>query len=194
VAGEDDRPWLVVVTGAPGSGKTTLARELAAALRLPLVSRDAVRGGRLATEGMWSGELRTPVPREDAVESLVQIVETAASRRVSAVVEFVVVPDRADAWGRLQAACRCLVVLTRCADPAGRAEARDRRDPLLNRPEVLAALGLASIDDYVSGPGRRMLVAGMQTDLGLPTLTVTTDDGFDPPVDDVVEWVIDQTR
>ena len=36
-------PLLVVVTGAPGSGKTTVARALAAELGLPLVAKDDVK-------------------------------------------------------------------------------------------------------------------------------------------------------
>ncbi|HZT85341.1 MAG TPA: ATP-binding protein [Gaiellaceae bacterium] len=36
-------PLLVVVTGPPASGKTTVARELAARLRLPLVAKDTIK-------------------------------------------------------------------------------------------------------------------------------------------------------
>jgi predicted kinase len=36
-------PTLLIVSGAPGSGKTTLARRLAADLRLPLISRDQLK-------------------------------------------------------------------------------------------------------------------------------------------------------
>ncbi|BCW66619.1 hypothetical protein NicSoilB4_13820 [Arthrobacter sp. NicSoilB4] len=63
---------LILVNGLPGSGKTTLARELAAALELPLFSKDAYKEclwdsarppgaaestalGRRALELMWAG-------------------------------------------------------------------------------------------------------------------------------------------
>ena len=39
------RPSLIVVTGRPGSGKTTLARALARAVRCPLICRDEIKEG-----------------------------------------------------------------------------------------------------------------------------------------------------
>ena len=37
-----DKPLLIIVNGLPGAGKTTLARRLAADLRLPVFSRDGI--------------------------------------------------------------------------------------------------------------------------------------------------------
>jgi predicted kinase len=55
--------FLVLVNGLPGSGKTTLARRLSAALGIPLISKDAIketltdlapaRAGIVASERMW---------------------------------------------------------------------------------------------------------------------------------------------
>ena len=40
-----------MVTGAPGSGKSTLGAELSRALRMPFIARDDVRGGLFFTAG-----------------------------------------------------------------------------------------------------------------------------------------------
>jgi predicted kinase len=183
-----------VVTGEPGSGKTSLGLRLAAALRVPFLSRDAVRGGLLATAGLWTDEGRPLPEREIAVEATVQLVERAAELGVTAVLEFVVVPQRRDALRRLEAAARCLVVRTESAAAAARAERRDREDALLRRPDVLRSLGHGSIDDYLRAPQREIVRARMVTEFELPLLPVRTDEGYDPPVEEIVEWIIDRTR
>lgn len=184
----------MLVTGEPGSGKTSLGRELSAALRLPFLSRDDVRAGLLATAGLWTGELQSDHQREAAVEAFVQIVETAARVGVSAVLEFLVLPDRLHALERLEAVGDCVVVQTSCVDAQSRADDRDRADPLLNRRAVLDALGHDSIEDYIRAPQRQFVRDGMKTAFDLPLLNVRTDDGYDPPLTDIIEWIIDQRR
>lgn len=51
------RPKCIIVTGRPGSGKTTLAGTLAAEICLPLVSRDAMKEGYVNTYGVKHDEL-----------------------------------------------------------------------------------------------------------------------------------------
>ena len=183
------------MTGEPGSGKTTLGLRLSDSLRVPFLSRDQVRGGWLATAGLWTGGRGGALPpREEAVDAFVEILEACARAGVSSVVEFVVTPARRPAFERLAAAARCLVVLTTAADAPGRAARRDRSDPLLDRPEVLAALGHETIDDYVRGPERARIRDEMETDLGLPLLAVRTDEGYDPTLPAIVDWVIERTR
>lgn len=49
---------LVIVSGAPASGKTTLARQLAHALTLPMISRDAIKEALFDTLG-WRDRARS---------------------------------------------------------------------------------------------------------------------------------------
>jgi hypothetical protein len=190
------RPWFVIVMGEPGSGKSTLALEIAKELRLPHVGRDQVRAGLLATDGVWTNQLSDPSPREAAVEAFTRIVETMRAEGVSAVLEFLVMPDRVGAFQRITGAANCVIVRTECADAPARAHERDRADPLMSRPDVLAALGYDSVDAYAQHNAQQgdVVRENMQTEFDLPTLPVRTDDGYDPPLDEIIDWIVDQTR
>jgi predicted kinase len=49
------KPLVVVVTGPPAAGKTTIARELAARLRLPLITKDTIKEALF--DGLGTGDL-----------------------------------------------------------------------------------------------------------------------------------------
>lgn len=56
-------PTLILVTGAPGTGKTTLAHVLARAIPCPAVCRDEIKAGIVHTDGgqrpEWGGPVST---------------------------------------------------------------------------------------------------------------------------------------
>jgi predicted kinase len=50
-----DKPLVAVVTGPPAAGKTTIARELASRLRLPLIAKDTIKEALF--DGLGTGDL-----------------------------------------------------------------------------------------------------------------------------------------
>lgn len=190
-----DRPRVVLVTGAPGSGKTTLGAELSGALRLPFLARDDVRGGLFFTAGGWGARPGRVPTSDESVEAFLRIVEATASLGVSCIVEYVVRRHRPADLERLSAAADCVVVLTECRDHLERFARRTRADRLLNRPAVLDALGYATIDEHTSDAVGRMraMADAMRVDLDLPTLRVATDAGYRPGLDAIVDFVVTGT-
>jgi predicted kinase len=186
-----DRARVVVVTGAPGSGKTTLGTELSRALRIPFMARDDVRGGLFLTAGAWSARPRRVPTREEAAEAFLRIVEATASLGVSCVVEYVVRQNRAADIQRLSSVADCVVVVVECRDHLERLAGRNRADRLLNRQPVLDALGYTTNHEHTSDAVARMRSVGkaMRVDFGLPTLRVNTDDGYEPGLDGIVDFV-----
>lgn len=185
------RARVVLLTGEPGSGKTTLGLLLSRELRIPFVARDDVRGGLFFTDGAWTDRPRSVPTPDEAVEALLRIVETTAGLGVSCVVEYVIRRERPADLVRIEAVAECLVVRTWCADALTRCTDRDAADPLLNRQPVLDVLGYDTVlDRRTSASARVRAVANeMETVFDLPTLGVNTDDGYTPSLECIIGFV-----
>ncbi|HKV83919.1 MAG TPA: AAA family ATPase [Ktedonobacterales bacterium] len=77
---------LVVVTGQPGTGKTTLARRLAGDLRLPLFEKDGIKEQLFDTLG-WSDRAWSRRLGVASIELLFQCMERTLAAGVATVVE-----------------------------------------------------------------------------------------------------------
>ena len=186
-----------MVTGAPGSGKSSLGRLLAEQLRVPYLSRDDVRWGLLASAGVWSEKPVERSGRDHAPvrDTFLEIVEEVTGRGVSAVLEFIVFAARPDEFERLRRMADCIVIVTSCTDASMRADERDGSHVLLSRNGVLTALGHESMEGFLrdAEADRQAIVDAMVTAFDAPQLDVRTDDGYDPPFDRILEWVVAST-
>lgn len=80
------KPKLVIVTGRPGSGKTTLAKEVGKVLHFPVLSRDEVKEGYVSTFNVKHDELPVDTNKK-ATEIFFKIVDFLLSQNVSLIAE-----------------------------------------------------------------------------------------------------------
>lgn len=189
------RPRLVLVTGAPGSGKTTLGRQLAAELRVPFLARDDVRGGLLFTAGAWTDRLDHVPTGDEAIDAFLSIVETTLAAGVSCVVEYVVRAARPGDLDRLAAAGEVVVILTGATGTDARLRRRNATDRMIANRAVLDALGLSSVDEHTDAMIERMRAVEheMRTAFSMPTLLVDTTDRYRPGLDTIVDFAVTAT-
>ena len=83
---QPDLPLVLVVTGPPASGKTTVARQLASRLRLPLIAKDTVKEALF--DGLGVGDLAWSQRLGEATYlAILALVEDSVMARASLVVE-----------------------------------------------------------------------------------------------------------
>jgi len=190
------QPTLVLVTGAPGSGKTTLSKTLAETLRLPWLSRDRFRTGLFFALGGWSDEPEAVPSREESIEVFFEAVETLLARRVSVVADYVLLREGFPRCSRIPDLAECVIVETSTPVATERYLNRLRDDPFLNRAAVLRALGHSSIEDALAERAAGASTFGPHLfDVGksdLRTLTVDTTDGYVPGLDDIFAFVLER--
>ena len=178
-------PTLVIVSGRPGSGKTTLARELANALPCPLVSRDEISEGIYHTFNHDLAIASKATVTAMAFDAFFTAIQLLLSAQVSVVAEAAFQNTK---WRQGLAAINAdgiaaMKIIQCVIDPAfARQRVLDRRNgletPSSRRAAQTRIRELGRIDQDF-------------TPVSLPasTLIVKTIDGYEPSIEQVLAFI-----
>ncbi len=176
-------PSLIVVTGRPGSGKTTLAHALARAVRCPAVCRDEIKEGFVNTTG------QTPQPGDDSAlkvyEAFFDAVTLLLNRGVTLIAEAAF---QHRLWAPklepLRGIARIRIILCDVGAALARARHVERglADPAREHFHDDRAVQAAR-------EGRELPIENYDPPrLDVPTLKVDTSDGYHPALEAIVSF------
>lgn len=183
-------PTLVVVTGPPGSGKTTLAHEIARAISCPAISRDEIKEGMVHANPGFEPAPGDPLTQR-TFTVFFDVLDLLLRAGVSVVAESAF-QDRSWRPGLERLATLAKIRIVQCTvDPTvahGRI-ARRVGDRQFGRPAHADRELLEHIDR-----GSDPLESFVPVSFPAPTLGVVTTEGYDPTLEDIVAFVNDVDR
>lgn len=180
------KPTLAVVSGRPGSGKSTLARGLADALSCPMVSRDEINEGIFRTFGRGP----EPADKDQVAKLTFDAFFRVLALFVSCDVTFVAEAAFQDLRWRIGLEpllpIADMLVIHCTIDPEFARERVVRRR--LERQDA-GRIGQAPADAQAVAPGSAAVRPFEPLSLPVPSLTVSTIDGYDPRLEEIAAFV-----
>jgi predicted kinase len=179
-------PLLVIVTGAPGSGKSVLSRELGKALGIPVLSKDFIKETLMDTLPVEDRKTSS-----DLGQATFALLDAIGRRLLDADVSVVLEAPftRRHAGPALVALTnRARAVLIQCVVPAALATSRYRLR-YLSGDRHPGHFDGAVVDDL-----EQRITEGDYDPpaLDIPQLRVDTSEGFRPSMPGIVEWIREQ--
>lgn len=177
------KPSLIVVTGQPGSGKTSLVHSLARAVRCPALCRDELKEGLVNTTGIGGA------PADDLAgnvyEAFFDAVNLLLSYNITLVIEAAF---QHKLWAPklepLREIAQVRIVLCTVDPELARVRQieRDQADP------IRAWFHHNKLVHAVKDDGDLPLTHYDPPHLGVPTLTVNTSNGYVPDFETIVSF------
>jgi predicted kinase len=180
------RPFIIVVTGRPGSGKTTLAHTVAQRIHCPALCRDEFKEGYVHTLGGTHASLGTDL-NQRLYDIFFETVAFVVAKQISIVIEAAF---QHAAWAPKLIPLRAVahVSLIVCTTDPQRARVRWRErlaaDPTRERFHgervVTTAPAGSELVNYAYHPPA----------MDVPTLMVDTTDGYRPTLDHIIAFAL----
>ena len=182
----NSKPKCIIVTGRPGSGKTSLSKRLAERLWMPVISRDEIKEGYVNTHGVKHDQL--PPDTNGVVSNFFfEIVNQYLAGKISIVIEAAF---QHRVWEprmpKILELCTPFIVVCSVDGmvAAKRHLQRGLDDPNREfyhgdkRVEIYRKTGEMSPPDDYTAP-----------DFNVPTVHVSTEGQYSPSIDDIVQRI-----
>lgn len=173
------KPLIVYVSGAPGSGKTTLATKLADELYLPRMSVDLIQNG------VWFSN-KQHSRKETLFNIVLPLLQTMSKSGISLVTDHVLQKGISEEsiMEKLRPHATIIYVHTQATHPIERYIARTEQSTI---PSVVERReGLLELAEYHRN---NLDKTNDPLELGLPTIVVNTDDGYEPAFEEVIRFI-----
>jgi hypothetical protein len=185
-----DKPECIIFTARPAAGKSTLSKELAKHLYMPVISRDEIKEGYVNTFGVRHDAL-PPDSNKLATETFFDTVTFLLGRKISLIIEAAfqhhVWQPRMDAL--TASASVCLVICSVDSDIAAHRHLhRGLNDPNREfchgdkRVAVFREQGILETPANYNAPA-----------FDIPTIEVSTVNGYSPPLDTIRDFTAAST-
>lgn len=180
-----NKPLLVVVTGRPASGKTTLAHILTKEIKFPLLSRDELKEGYINTANIQHSQLDNSVALH-IYDTFFQAIDLLISKDISIIVEAAF-QDKL--WKpkllNLSDKAEIKIIICKTIPDLARIRFTNR---LLNDPEREKYHGDKSLN-LVKEQGGLLTENYEPVNVDVPTLEVDTTENYNPDIKEIIRFI-----